>query len=283
MKGTKYRDRKHKLQFPVYVEAKIDEIRCHVKRKTFHLFGAPDVDTVEFLSYAEKPLHNLDSFAEQFLALMDAHNLDELDTGVLVNGNFNDSYRWTRSSKNKPKDLNEDMVQFTLYDLPGDPRAYSYRRDSCRIITAGWPGIKWHVIPSVLADSHDGINECYLLFRDWGHEGAMVKEATSLYERDKCDRWQKLKPEEDADGIIIGFTEAVSEAGVPLGRVGSVKVRVEDGSIAQPSGIAHELGREMFEHPERFLNLWCEFKYMERDRDGGYRHPIFHRIREAKA
>ena len=60
-------------------------------------------------------------------------------------------------------------------------------------------------------------------------------------------------------------------------------VKVEDGSEASPHGIAHDLGRDMHENPEKYIGQWAEFKYMERDRQGGYRHPVFYRLREAKA
>jgi len=105
-----------------------------------------------------------------------------------------------------------------------------------------------------------------------------------LYERGKRTYgWLKLKPEDDADGIITGINQAFSETGEALGRAGSVDVLCADKSKASPSGIPHPLGRDMWENPQKYLGQWCEFRFMERDRQGGYRHPNFHRIREAKA
>jgi ATP-dependent DNA ligase len=124
----------------------------------------------------------------------------------------------------------------------------------------------------------------FIVARERGFEGLMVKSLQHLYEAGKRTAgWLKVKPSDDADGIITELHEAVSEAGEPLGRTGSITIKVEDGSTATPHGIAHELGREMHEHPERFIGQWAEFKFMERDRQGGYRHPVFNRLREAKA
>jgi hypothetical protein len=38
----------------------------------------------------------------------------------------------------------------------------------------------------------------------------------------------------------------------------------------------------MYANPEQYIGQWCEFKFMERDRAGGYRHPSLVRLREAK-
>ena len=119
----------------------------------------------------------------------------------------------------------------------------------------------------------------------------MVKSLDHVYERGaRIYGWLKYKPEEDADGVITELHEAICGKDQPhlglrkgdrLGRIGSVTVRMADGSTASPHGIAFPLGRDMFDHPEKYIGQWCEFKYMEIDRQGGYRHPTFHRLREA--
>ena len=120
----------------------------------------------------------------------------------------------------------------------------------------------------------------------------MVKVLDGLYERKRSWNWYKLKPEDTHDGKIIGLHEAVCGKDQPelglskgdmLGRIGSVTVRLEDGTTATPHGIPFALGEEMLNNPTYYLDRWVEFTCMERDRQGGYRHPIFKRIREDKA
>ena len=61
MKGNTWEDRKDAkdrkgfpiVRYPIYAEIKYDEIRCHVK-----LSCDPTEGTVQFLSYAGKPLAN---------------------------------------------------------------------------------------------------------------------------------------------------------------------------------------------------------------------------------
>lgn len=110
----------------------------------------------------------------------------------------------------------------------------------------------------------------------------MAKTLDHLYERKRSFNWMKVKPSDDIDGKIERLNEARSEAGEPLGRVGSVDVMMPDGSVASPAGFPHELGRLMWENPEQYIGQWLTFNYMERDRQGGYRHPTFERFREDK-
>jgi hypothetical protein len=286
MKGHKWSEHSHKMTYPCLVQVKTDEIRCHVKVQK---------GVVTYLSYAGKPLHNMHFFDPLFLRLSRDVGPSEFDTGFEVNGNFNDSYRWVRSSRGLPEDLNIDSVLFILFDLPECPMEYcsgDFDRRT-QIAHAARYGssytafvryfTKFQAPEEYIAFSPEEVHKLYSQMIEQGHEGAMVKSHSHTYQRGKRSYgWLKIKPEEDADGVVESVHEAVSESGEPLGRAGSISIRMEDGSIATPHGIAHELGRDMFANPEKYVGQWAEFKYMERDRQGGYRHPRFHRMREAK-
>lgn len=289
MKGKVYSEHKHKLVHPVVAEVKYDEIRLHVRRIP---------GDVLFLSYSGKPLHNLAPWANQFAELMSEHDIPDLDCGVLVNGNFNDSYRWTRSSSGIPPEkldkktgrvapaLAIEMVEFMLFDQPGMAGPYSHRRDLlldlCGLSIADY-GLPMRRPQSWVVGSEAELDRKFVEVREGGDEGLMVKTLDHLYECGKrIDGWLKMKPEDKVDGRITGINQAFSIAGEPLDRAGSIDVVCEDGSRASPSGIAHALGRLMLANPQDYIGQWCEFSFMERDRAGGYRHPSFGRLREAK-
>ena len=285
MKGHTWADRKHKVQYPVWVEPKVDEIRVHVVR---------DETSVIYLSYAGKPLFNLERMSEFLFDMMQANHLWELDCGVQINDNFADTYKWVRSSKGAPK---VELRRFVLhlYDIPTTPVIYAQRKDKLSWLTSRYSPSGWElkVLPHYIAQNDEEVEERYATLREYGYEGIMVKDPAGLYSRGKrTDAWLKLKPDADADGTIVGFVQAVCGKDQPekglkkgdlLGRAGAIEVLCEDGSRATPHGIPHQLGVDMLLHPERYLGQWCEFKYMERDRQGGYRHPVFNRLREAKA
>lgn len=303
MKGHLWKDRRDAkdrkgnpiVTYPVYVEDKHDEIRCHVK-----VFDAlnTSMDTparVEFLSYAGKPLANMDRFEQTFLTLSRGTGWREFDLGFEVNGNFNDSYRWVRSTNGLPDDLKHATFRFLIFGLPEKHTGGMVHQLLTRIEVARYAA-DWVTTPFdtpffTVCDGPDAVDAAFLNARSRGLEGVMVKQLHAEYERKRTDGWLKMKPEDEADGVIVELIEATAtvadpERGIavgdPLGRIGSVRVRMEDGSEACPHGIAHELGRDMYVRPEEYIGQWCEFKFMERDRQGGYRHPTFHRIREAK-
>lgn len=294
MKGETWKDAlkpvrgKPRFEYPIWVEAKADEIRCHIR----YVNG-----DVRYLSYAGKPLWNLQHFDTGFVEFFKAHpRITELDVGVEVNGNFNDSYRWTQSSSGIPQEkfdkktrktarqLYSGMVEFILFDLPEDTREYIHRRiaaDSVRNALCE-SGLRVRRPARIMCRDEAEVMEAYRDFRDKGYEGAMGKTRDHKYERKRTFGWMKIKPNEDHDGRVTSFNEAVSLEGQPLGRVGSINVECADGSTASPSGIPHELGRELWENQAVYVGQWIEFYCMERDRAGGYRHPIYNRFREDK-
>lgn len=306
MKGETWKDAlklvrgKTRFTYPIYVEVKADEIRCRVVyNKETHGAGGPVVEFIEYKSFSEKPLYNMEHFDDSFLEFFrqcPAQDCTELDIGIEVNGNFNDSYRWTQSSSGIPAEkldkktgkvspaLNVDMVKVIVFDLPEDTGEFQERMP--RIDRAA-RYLQLYGLKAVRPIGHWADNEAQVMaiydhYREAGEEGAMGKTRDHLYQRRRTFDWMKIKPSDTADGKIIGFNEAVSLEGVPLGRVGSINVRCEDGSTSAPAGIPHALGLELWLNQDQYLGQWIEFQYMERDRAGGYRHPSYIRFREDK-
>lgn len=280
MKGHKWRDKKHKMTYPAWAEVKTDEIRCRV---VVTPQGAEW--PVTFLSFAEKPLHNLERFAVWFRELAAATGIMEFDTGFHAS-TFDNSYRWVRSSKGLKDDIDQSNPTFILFDLPTHSGTFQARCEARQNVACLAVGLGYSVaVPDgYWVNSEAEVDHLFTKAREAGLEGLMVKSLDHLYERGKrINGWLKVKPEDDADGRIIAINRAVAEDGTPHNRAGSVTVELDDGSIAQPAGLVHALAEDMWKHPEKYIGQWCEFVYMERDRQGGYRHPSFRRLREAKA
>lgn len=282
MKGHRWRDHKRKMTYPAWVEVKYDEIRCEVR-----VAG----ESVQFLSYAGKPLANMERFAPAFVELSKATGSTHFDCGFEANGSFNDSYRWVRSTRGLPADLEGVATRFILFDLPEygalqfADRSLLRHNVSIAALSVDEFGDTALVLPyGEWARSEADVDTMFEQARKHGFEGLMVKSMQHLYEGGKRSYgWLKVKPEDDADGVITAINQAVAEDGSLHEWAGSVDIKCEDGSIASPHGIPHELGADMVAHPEKYLGQWAEFNYMERDRQGGYRHPTWGRLREAKA
>ncbi len=286
MKGHVWKDHKHKLTYPVVVEEKVDEVRVHVRL----------VDgEVEYLSYDQKPLYNLGLFSQQFKDLMEYYDINELDCGFEGNGNFTDSKRWVRSSRGLPADLaaNRSAYRFLLFDVPDRAGTYDLWRaclqEICEVAQDRY-GLRMERPVDYICQNEDEVMAVYKQARERKVEGVMVKTLDHYYEKGKrIYGWLKLKPSLDECGRITAFIEAVAGKDQPhlnirkgdkLGRAGAVTVVIPDGSTASPHGIPHDLGRDMLLNPNAYLGRVVEFKYMERDTQGGYRHPTFWRIRD---
>lgn len=278
MKGHTFAKGKQKLTYPASAEVKVDEIRLDVRRE-------PGLGLL-MRSFADKPLHNLELWGGRMLQYMQAFDVQRLDMGVIVNRSFADTYRYVRSSKGVPTELVDARVEFILFDVPDHGRIpyharVAHRTKACNLLCD-------YRVPTFVPQRFTVADEAevYALYekvRNDGDEGLMVKDMGHLYEPGKrTNGWLKVKPEDDADALITGVTEAVSEAGEPLGRAGSLQGTCEDGSTVSIPGIDHTTGALWFAHPELIVGQWVEFQYMERDRQGGYRHPRFGRVREAK-
>lgn len=303
MKGHSYKDRGYTVRFPCIAEVKYDEVRLHVRFIPHHI--QPAEDRVEFLTYSGKTAFNMESFAPLFLQFFQAAppDMHELDMGVEVNGNFGDSVRWVKSSKGVPQykldkktgtehpALDASMVRFYLFDLPCSSLVYMHdlpalSRFDLRNAAASalqHCALSVHIPQNFWCAAPDQLDGHFQNTRALGHEGLMVKSLEHTYQRGKrIDGWLKMKPAEEGDGVIGCFIQAVSEDGTPLGRAGSMVLHLEDGSTATPHGIPHALGKDMWENPHLYIGQWWTFNYMERDRQGGYRHPTVGRRREEK-
>lgn len=272
-----------RVQYPCLIEPKVDEIRVQVQ-----VHG----DDVQYLSYAGKPLHNFPTeWSDEFRDIADWFGVREFDCGILVNGNFNDSYRFVRSSKGLPDDLRGAEVVLHLYDLPTFDLPYVDRREMIETIiefasSGGDDGIPFRLLDAYVCDRPEDVAVWYNWFLKAGFEGGMVKAPEGKYKRGRSWGWLKLKPGSEADAKVVGLIEAVSEKGKPLGRVGAFRVVLEDGTEAQPAAgaLTHDEAEKLWYLQDEYLanEPWIVFKFMERDRQGGYRHPRFFRHREEK-
>lgn len=153
-----------------------------------------------------------------------------------------------------------------------------------------FPEIEW-----VLAESHDifdmeSLNALYENVRTLGHEGLVIKDPLDIYKRGKKTGWWKMKPENEADGVVQGLvwgTEGLANEGKVIG----FEVLLESGRVVNACNISKELMEEFTDAVMRYsppevplghpscLNPYqgwqCQLKFMEETPDGSLRHPSF--------
>lgn len=150
-----------------------------------------------------------------------------------------------------------------------------------------FPEIEWVLPETHNVFSMEELHALYANVRELGHEGLVVKDPFGIYRRGKKSGWWKMKPENEADGIIQGLvwgTEGLANEGKVIG----FEVLLENGRVVNACNISQAL---MDEFTEKYLSVnqmrsegeaenpydghQVQIKYMEETPDGSLRHPSF--------
>ena len=158
-----------------------------------------------------------------------------------------------------------------------------HARNITPLLREYFPEIEWVDAESYNVFDMVSLNELYETKRSEGHEGLVIKDPLDIYKRGKKTGWWKLKPSEEADGIIQGInwgTQGLANDGLVIG----FSVLLESGRLVDANNISRALMEEFTanvkEHGEDYYNGWaCQINYMEVTPDGSLRHPSFEKFR----
>lgn len=299
MKGVSYTEKRLAQWLAedhmVWAQPKRDEIRCTV---------TIEGDKVLYTSAQGKPLCNLQQFEHMWLSIAKKTGLTVFDTGVSVNDDFDTTKRVLRSSTveyslfghvlstlytKKPTKNNPTgdiffygflTAFFWLYDLPEvQGNDFKKRLDVMYKIRSYEPDFVGVPETWLLLDS-DAVYGKYGLCVDNKLEGLMLKRSRHDYVNGRSTDWMKMKPEEEKDGIITGFTEGQGKFN---GLIGSATIDFGDGSSTSVSGMDDATRLDMSRNPNKYIGRVARIPYMQRDSQGGYRHPRWGGLHEDKS
>lgn len=142
-----------------------------------------------------------------------------------------------------------------------------------------FPEITWQAAESHEVYDMTELSALYEMKREEGHEGLIVKDPHEIYKRGKKSGFWKVKPENEADGVIQGVnwgTEGLANEGKVIG----FSVLLETGRLVDANNISRALMDEFTAnvkaHGESYYNGWqCQIAFMEETKDGSLRHPSF--------
>lgn len=152
-------------------------------------------------------------------------------------------------------------------------------RNMLPLLREYFPEVDWQAAETYEVYDMQSLTELYEAKREEGHEGLIVKDPMGIYRRGKKTGFWKMKPENEADGIIQGVnwgTEGLANEGKVIG----FSVLLETGRLVDANNISRALMDEFTaavkEHGEDFYNGYaCQISYMEETPDGSLRHPSF--------
>lgn len=155
------------------------------------------------------------------------------------------------------------------------------------ILREHFPEIEWDISESYEVYDMVELNALYEKARADGHEGLVVKDPLGFYMRGKKSGYWKMKPECEADGVIVGLnwgTKGLANEGKVIG----FEVLLESGRVVSANNISqalmdefttrvkeHQGSRQNHEYLNPFHGWACQVAYMEETPDGSLRHPSF--------
>lgn len=174
-----------------------------------------------------------------------------------------------------PLDVVESGEDHTVQNL-----LMPYHVEAIRsLLVEYFPEIEWLTAETYEVYDMDSLSELYEAKREEGHEGLIVKDPLGIYKRGKKSGWWKMKPENEADGIIQGLvwgTEGLANEGKVIG----FEVLLESGRVVNATNISRALMDEFtntvnIEGRDFYNGHACQISYMEETPDGSLRHPSF--------
>ncbi|MGS8305973.1 ATP-dependent DNA ligase, partial [Salmonella enterica] len=145
------------------------------------------------------------------------------------------------------------------------------------VLREHFPEIEWDISESYEVYDYVELTALYEKARADGHEGLVVKDPLAFYQRGKKSGFWKLKPECEADGVIVGInwgTKGLANEGKVIG----FEVLLESGRVVSANNISQALMDEFTEacNTDTYIlggvnpyEGWqCQVAYMEETPDG---------------
>jgi hypothetical protein len=219
---------------------------------------------------------------------------------------------WDNPKGKIPFHLNSANLKVVLYDIipldiieSGDDYnvmtllRLEHVKVALPVLQDHFPEVEWCLSESHEVYDMDELDALYRQKREEGHEGLVVKDPRGIYKRGKKSGWWKLKPENEADGVVVGLnwgTPGLANEGKVIG----FEVLLESGRVVSANNISQALMEEFTKRVEEYTTecnaneagCWymnpyegwaCQIKYMEETPDGSLRHPSFDKWRGTEA
>ena len=271
----------------------------------FPYLATPKIDGIRFLmvdgkavSRSFKPIRN-----KYIQGILSETLPDGIDGELTVGTNFQDSSSGIMSVNGEP-DFHVwmfDYVESTDDTLP--IREYSVRVRQLEELDAlgDFKAIKgrYTVLTPTLVNDMESVQKLEEQWTAQGYEGVMLRDPDGAYKFGRSSVKEniilKVKKFLDAEGIVIGFKEKMTNLNeptldafgnmerkggkgglVPANTLGAFRLMLHDGSeVSCGSGLNDEQRKEIWENQDKYLDQFVKFKYMAHGIKDLPRHPIF--------
>ena len=194
MLAHKWRDHSAKIQFPAFVQPKLDGIRCIAIIKD---------GSCTLWSRTRKPINSMPHIVAEIERQFAGREDCTLD-GELYNHDYKDKFEEIVSlvRPDAPK-AGHGVVQYHIYDAALNGQMWTFKQRSTFLAERIKPNMILVLVDTVVVDQ-DEVTAVFTKYRKKGYEGAMIRNTQSLYENKRSYGLQKIKEFDDAEFEIVG-------------------------------------------------------------------------------
>ena len=269
MLAHKYDDNRVDWSLPVYIQPKLDGVRC-----LFTKDGAYSRTGKQFKNLAHIELALISFFKD---------NPDVILDGELYNHELKHDFEKIISLVRKQKPTADDrleakqLVQFHMYDYI-DGKYDNYKTRMQNLVTSDIYDAQIKYVPAKLVDSYNYARDIHTTFLSEGYEGSIIR-LDGLYKHGRSYDLMKFKDFSDTEATIIGYELGKGKRTGTLGKF--IMLDDEGVQFGCPPGKGYNYKdlEEMLTNVADYVGKRATFTYFQRTQAGSYRHPLFKCIR----
>ena len=270
MLAHKYDDSRVDWSQPVYIQPKLDGVRC-----VFTKDGAFSRTGKQFKNVAHIELALLSFFK---------HSPDVILDGELYNHKLKNDFEKIISLVRKQKPTADDrldaqhLVQFHVYDYISAPVYDSYKTRMHNLVCSDIYDAQIKYVPAKLVDSYNYARDLHATFLSEGYEGSIIR-LDGLYKHGRSYDLMKFKDFSDTEATIIGYELGKGKRQGTLGKFLMLDDEGVEFGCPPGKGYTYKDLANMLLKVNDYIGQRATFTYFQRTKAGSYRHPLFKCIR----
>jgi len=265
---------------PVFVQPKLDGVRCVIQAEQVDHFSRPIKYEVKAYSRTGKEWKNIDHILEQLKPFFAKYPYVILD-GELYNHDLRDNFEKIISLVRKQTPDAEQrleasrLTQFHCYDIIDEMLPYNQRMEFISQFLMLF-GSSIHIIDTIRVLDEDEAQSIHRSNLKKGYEGSIVR-TNDTYACKRSHNLRKFKDFHDAEATLTGWVEG---KGKRLGTIGKfTAVDSEGNTFGMPVMDKFKILQANFETMKDWVGEEATFTYFERTKANSYRHPLFKALR----
>ena len=284
MLAHKFDDSRVDWSQPVYIQPKLDGVRCLIKRVS-DFPGQESLASFSVKAYSRtgKEFKNVRHITNALKGFF-LHSPDVVLDGELYNHKLKNDFEKIISlvRKQKPTDTDrrdaQHLVQFHCYDYISAPVYDSYKTRMHNLVTSNIYDAQIKYVHADRVHSYEAARDFHAAYLSEGYEGSIIR-LDGLYKHGRSYDLMKFKDFSDTEATIIGYELGKGKRTGTLGKF----IMLDDEGVKfgcpPGKGYSYKDLADMLVNVNDYIGRRATFTYFQKTNAGSYRHPLFKAIR----